>query len=158
MEATRQMPNLQAGFKNNIGPAQPHFQPNPQPALMQQIPQYQQVQMVPALMPQVGGDVDDGTINVIGIPFQRKYFYIFVGIILLIVAYYLWKWYSGGSKRKYNDDDEDEEFDPNMFMGGDPQQLMMNQMLQQQMLQQQMQAQRKGSPQGKQDDDQEPEE
>jgi hypothetical protein len=149
MEAARQMPNLQAGFKNNIGPAQmqiPHYpQNNPQTAILpQQLVYPQQTQMV---MPQGGGvgEVDNGLIDLLGMSFQKKYFYIFLIIIALIAGYFLWKWYNNkgkGNSRNYDPDEEDDDIDPNMFGAGDPQQqMMMSQMLQQQMLQQQLQQQ-----------------
>lgn len=133
----QQMPNLQAGFRNNIGPQQVELPPPP--VLQHMVPGVQA-----AL--QVAGSVDENAITVLGMAFQKKYFYLFVGLIVLVVGYFLWKWYSGkGNKKKRfmnndddDDDDEEEDDDESFDMMPNQNQLLMQQMLQQQQLQQMM--------------------
>ncbi|ARF11717.1 hypothetical protein Klosneuvirus_2_153 [Klosneuvirus KNV1] len=132
----QQIPNLQAGFRNNIGPQQVELPPPP--SLQHMVPR------APAEI-QIAG-VDENVINVLGMAFQKKYFYLFVGLIVLVAGYFLWKWYSGkgGKKKRYvNDDDEDDEDDDDeddesFDMLPNQNQLLMQQMLQQQQLQQMM--------------------
>ena len=136
------MPNLQAGFKNNIGPLQVELPP--QPVIMQHM-----IPRAPAGIPteiQVAGNADENIINVLGMVFQKKYFYLFIGLIVLVSGYFLWKWYGGkgGKKKRFNndddeDDDEDEDDDDDSYdMLPNQNQLLMQQMLQQQQLQQMM--------------------
>jgi len=131
----QQIPNLQAGFRNNIGPQQVELPP---PSSLQHM-----VPRGPAEI-QVAG-VDENVINVLGMAFQKKYFYLFVGLIVLVAGYFLWKWYSGkGSKKKRfvqeddEDDDDDDDDDESFDMLPNQNQLLMQQMLQQQQLQQMM--------------------
>lgn len=167
MQTAQQMPNLAAGFKNNIGCPVPQgsignvMNQSGQPNLQQvQIPQNIGMQMMqpqlhhpqmnnyPNMVNQCAG-TDANTISIFGQMFQKKYFYLFIVFILLIIGYFVWKWYSG--KKKDNDDDEDEEnedfgydqqmmppmgpgsMNPQMGMGqgNHP---MMNQMMHQQMM------------------------
>ena len=110
-----QMPNLQAGFRNNIGPQQ--MMEMPQQMAQQMAPQMMQhmVPSQPNMMQAVGGAIDDNVITVLGMAFQKRYVYIFVGLVVLVAGYFLWKWYgeSGKSnkKKQYDDEEEDDEDD-----------------------------------------------
>lgn len=113
-----QQPNLAAGFKNNIGPQipqVPQVPQVPQMSQMSQMPQMQQMtqmQQVPQMqqMPQIqqGGIIQQlnndqvianiDTISIFGQAIQKKYFYLFLVLILAVIGYFIWKWYSGKEK------------------------------------------------------------
>lgn len=130
----QQMPNLQAGFKNNIGP---QVELPPPQVLQHMVPKAPtELQVMPT---------DDNLINVLGMAFQKKYFYLFVGLIVLVAGYFLWKWYGdkGGKKKRRvaddeSDDESDDEDEESFDMMPNQNQLLMQQMLQQQQLQQLM--------------------
>ena len=131
----QQMPNLQAGFKNNIGP---QVELPPPQVLQHMIPKAPtELQVMPS--------IDENMVTVFGMVFQKRYFYLFVGLIVLVAGYFLWKWYGGkGGKKKrhHTEDDEEEEEesedDESFDMMPNQNQLLMQQMLQQQQLQQMM--------------------
>lgn len=175
MQTAQQIPNLAAGFKNNVGfpqgqtinsGGQPNFQ-QPQVPQMPQMPQMPQVtqnslgpigplgpqinnpnmQMVPQSQMQFPQDAVPGTIpgyiTIFGQNFPKKYFYLFLIFVLIILGYFLWKWYFNKKKDNSDSDDEDdneEEFGYDQQMmhpmngmnpGNHP---MMNQFVQQQMM------------------------
>jgi hypothetical protein len=118
--------NLSAGFKNNLMP----------PAAT-----------VPIIIPEVA---DTNVFSIFGQSIQKKYIYIVLFLVLLLVAYLIWKWYNKkGGKNKNNDsesfEDDDEEFSgyppnqnnpnsPNPQVIHDMNQHLMAQVSQQQML------------------------
>ena len=124
------------------------------PAQIQQLLQLQQSGLPNLQDPNLDKSlvaVDPTTITIFGNSFQKKYFYIFLGIIFLIIVYFLWKWYTNKNNKNDDDiesDDEEEGNYPVNYMGGPPnpsqipphiqQQLYQQQMMQQQMMQQQM--------------------
>jgi len=184
MQSAPQMPNLAAGFRNNIGPMNggPVQMQMPQqnivPANLQQqlvhTPQFQQpngLQGMPQQMVaggDVGGDVVD-TISVFGQVFQRRYFYLFLIVLLGLVGYFVWKWYSGKKKNGGDDDSDDDDSDDsdendfdidqqmdmnqmnnmnNMNNGMPNNQQLMKQLLQQQMMAQKMKQQNEENNEG----------
>jgi len=122
-----QVANLPAGFGNNIGPNMiPVQQLQPQVYL----PQNSVVQELP-----ITNEVVD-TISIFGQIFQRKYFYLFLVLILGVVGYFLWKWWNGKNKKDDDSDDETDEEDENN--NDDDEQALMQQMMMQEMIKQQM--------------------
>ena len=60
----------------------------------------------------VGNDLADNIIVIFGYTFNKTYFYIAIGIIVLIVVgYFAWSWYNGDSKKKQEYDDSDDDSD-----------------------------------------------
>lgn len=60
----------------------------------------------------VVADLSDNIIVIFGYTFNKTYFYIAIGIIILIiVGYFAWSWYNGDSKKKQDDDDSDDDSD-----------------------------------------------
>ena len=116
-----QIPNLPAGFKNNIAP---------QPATQVYLPETGIQEIV------TNNDSIVDTISIFGQVFQKKYFYLFTIVILGVVGYFLWKWYFGKNKNKKDDEsEEDGEYDEDDE--NDEQQALMEQMMMQEMMKQQ---------------------
>lgn len=115
-----QIPNLPAGFKNNIPPQV--YLPE---TVIQELPSN----------PEVSIAVD--TISVFGQVFQRKYFYLFMIIAAGVIGYFLWKWYNDKKKGKNDEDSEEESGDEDDQMD-EEQQALMEQMMMQEMAKHQL--------------------
>ena len=167
--------NLPAGFTNNISvnPQIPRQVPQIRPPQvnLQSVPPEVLNSIRSQLLEQMhdGGNGpvaevpvlnNDDSYSLLGFALQKKYVYIILFLLLLVVGYYVWKWYTKPSKNDdldeddEDDEDEDDEDLPFDGMAGYPsaenKQLMQQQLMQQQLMQQQlMQQQRKMAEQQK---------